>query len=123
MDINGPCVMVALNGEHSDVGTVECLLYSNGDVVGCISNFKVIITPHVMRRIVTGPKEHVGLNLVTDVLKHVLKSSRGQITLVCTPISGSPSRIRWESILSSAAKESTTFRVSSRCILEINVRV
>jgi len=115
--------MVALNGEDGDVSTVECLLYGNGDVVGCISNFKVIISPHVMRRIVTGPKEHVGLNFVTDVLKHVLKSSRGQIALIRTPVTGLPSRIRRESILSSAAKESTTFRVSARCILEVNVRV
>jgi len=103
--------VVALDWIHGDVGPVEGLLNGDGDVISCVADLLVVVGPDVVRRVVAGPHEDVGLDGITDKAEHALKTDLWDVAFVGSPRASLALGVAREPVAGAAAEESSALRV------------
>jgi len=122
-DVDGPGVVITLDGVDNNVIIAKGVLNGTSDLQGVLGDFLVGVGPHVVSRVVSCPEEQVRLLHVLDVLEHVQKRVARQVTLVAAPFAGSEGRIGGVAPLFTAANVATALPEGTFFVLEVDVRI
>ena len=74
--------MITLDRVYTNVSIAKDRLDSSCNVVGCVSNFEIVVSPNVVWGVITSPEEQFWLNNITDILQHAIQSDGRKIALI-----------------------------------------